>query len=352
MITRAMILAAGLGTRLRPLTEVLPKPLVPVVHRPLVGYLLHNLRAIGVTDVVMNLYHLPGAFPLVLGTGFDYGLTLHFLQEDEILGTGGGVHNAAGLLGDGPCLLLNGDFLVEVDLARVVADHEASRRLDDQVVATMVLREDPAAQRYGTLGVDSTGRIVDFVGRARVEGAEVVRRGMFTGIHVLEKALRDRIPAEGAPDINRTAYPTAITEGQVVRGYFQKGHWSDIGTLGGYLQANLDVLYGRVRMPGPDPRPSEAIFVPEGQRETLDGVEVEGPVSIALSAELEAGVKLGPGVVVGDSARLRRGTHLQRVVLLPGSQPPPIHLDGGIIYRTPGGTQILSVEPTSGDPGR
>lgn len=350
---RAMVLAAGLGTRLQPLTDTLPKPAVPVVHRPVVGYLLHALAAAGVREVILNTHHLPGPLMDLIGDGAAYGISTEWSHEPSILGTGGAVREVAAFLGEGTCLLLNGDFLIEVDLARVLEGHRAALQADPRVVATLVCREDPAADRYGALGIAADGRIVDFVGRARVPGAQVAWRGLFTGIHVLEPALRAAIPPEGAPCINRTAYPAMIDAGAVVRAHLQRGHWSDIGTPGGYLQANLDVLEGRVTMAGPDPRSEGARFIPAGGRARMGGGQVIGPASVAHGAAVGEGAEVGPGVVLGEGAAVGAGARIARAVVWPGGAiPAGAHLDGAVAWREAGAPRVLETSPSRGDPGR
>lgn len=343
---RAMILVAGLGTRLRPLTEVLPKPAVPVVHRPVVGYLLHAVHAAGVREVVLNPSYLGEVLPRLLGDGAAYGVQLRYSPEDTPIGTGGAVRANAAFLGVGGALLLNGDCLVEVDLAEVVRGHRAARAADGRVVATMVVRADPAAERYGALGLNAAGRVVDFVGRAVVEGEVVNSRVLFTGIHVLEPELIAALPPDGAPCINKTAYPQRIREGWIVRTCEQRGMWSDIGNPEGYLRANLDVLGGRVVMPGPDPRSEGARFVPAGARVGWGGGTVVGPASVGNGAQLAEGAVVGPEVVVGARATVGAGASLRQGVVWPDTRVEPrADLHRVVVFGAPGEGRILHVPP-------
>lgn len=323
---RAMILAAGLGTRLRPLTYEMPKPALPVGNQPLLTYNLAMLKRVGVTEVVINLHWLPEVLPQLLGDGASLGMSLSWSFEPIVLGTGGGIRNVASFLtapGE-PFFVLNGDLLIDFDLETVLEAHRRSG-----AAATMVLREDPDMQKYGTLGVDATQRIVDFVGRAKTpEGlaGPVARRGLFTGIHVMEPHILRRLP-EGESCVNQTLYPALVREGERVQACFQEGYWSDVGTPDRYLEANLAVLSGRVK--GFDtPRKATA-----ADQRLLAGDSAQ----IAKSSRLDE-VVVGPGAVIGES------TSLQRCVVWPGaSVAPGTALSNAILWTRQHQTEVLNV---------
>lgn len=301
---RAMILAAGLGTRLRPMTTVAPKPSLPVGNLPMLRYHLELLKAVGVTEVVINLHWLPEVLPTLLGDGSALGLHLTWSRETEILGTGGGIKQVADFLrapGE-PFFVLNGDLLIDVDLRDVLATHHKTGAL-----ATMVLREDPAMHKFGTLGVNAQGRIVDFVGRARWEGTEdseglITRKGLFTGIHVLEPEVLDLLPT-GESCINQTAYPQLVREGQPVFAHFQQGFWSDVGTPERYLEANRAVL--GEDLPWLNRLPYHlAAWGFDGARAYGDPSLIPGLDAARAAGAVQGRVVLGEGVQVGEGAIL------------------------------------------------
>jgi len=347
---RAMILTAGLGTRLRPLTEALPKPLLPLANRPLIRHHLELLRAAGVLEVVLNLHHLPEAIPQALGGGSALGMHLTYSREVEILDTGGGIKAASAFLREPgePFFVLNGDLLIDVSLEAVLETHRQSGAM-----ATMVLREDRDAARFGVLGVGADGRILDFVGRARYPG-DVVRQGLFTGIHVLEPGVLDLIPS-GPCGINTTAYPQMVRDGVRVQSHFQRGFWSDVGTPERYLAAHLAVLEQQLVPVGPAPF-AEAGWAHDGERSYgdpsrvtgLSGARIEPPVILGTGVVLEPGVVLGPAVSVGDGSRIGAGAEVRRSLVWPGASiGAQARIFEAVVWRAGEETRIL---PVSLDP--
>lgn len=311
---RAMILAAGLGTRLRPMTWVAPKPSLPVLNRPLLSWQLEMLKAVGIREVVINLHWLPEVLPRLLGDGAALGMSLTWVHEPVLLDTGGGIRNVAAFLkapGE-PFLVLNGDLLMDFDLERALETHRKAG-----AVATMVLREDPQAARYGIIGTDEAGRIVDFVGRARAPG-EVVRQGLFTGVHVFEPEVLELIPPEVC-SINMTAWPALVQRGAPTATCFQRGFWSDVGTPERYLEANLAMLEGA--LPLLQPARDEALVAADVRRGA--GVELASTVSV------------GAGVVLGAGARLSRCVVWPEAVVPEGAA-----LDEAIVWVREGRTEI------------
>ena len=250
---KAMVLCAGFGTRLRPLTDKVPKPLVPVCGLPLLQFNFALLHHAGVRQVVINTHHLGEAMEKgARELAEKLGLAIEVSREPgHILGTGGGVRHAAPLLTE-TFFLLNGDMLFDVDLAAALAAHRAKK-----AVATMVLAPYPKGATYGAVELDENQRVRRIAGRGAPAEAGLVRMH-FTGVHIMEPEVLARLPPEGEADINRTAYVRLIHEGAAVHGFEQNGYWGDLGAPKSFLRANLDVLDGKVPLarflPGADPR--------------------------------------------------------------------------------------------------
>jgi len=238
---KAMILAAGLGTRLRPLTDKTPKPLLPVAGLPLIGWNLLLLRQHGITDVVVNLHHLGELIERELRDGARYGVRVVYSKEPDILGTGGGIKQAESFFGDEPFLVLNGDTLLEMDLKFVARFHR-----EEQGLATMVLREDPDAEQWGAVEIDGHRRVLSIAGRGRSPDRPTLRR-MFAGVHVMHPRLLRDVP-RGQPSSIIDAYVAAIERGEAVLGYDMQGYWSDVGTPERYAQAQQDAEAGRINL--------------------------------------------------------------------------------------------------------
>jgi NDP-sugar pyrophosphorylase family protein len=224
MIRRAMVLAAGRGTRLAPLTDTTPKPLMRVGGRPLLEHLLAFLRAGGIQEVVINLHHLGHEIEAALGDGRRFGLHVRYSWEDPILDTGGGVKHAEPLLAGAPFVIANGDSLLEIDLRELIDAHLAHGG-----IATLAVRADAEAARWGAVELDPDDRIGRIAGLpADATGAP--RTFMFPGLHVVEPAIFDWMDADAAFSITRVTYPRLITAGIPVFGWPTTARWVTIDT--------------------------------------------------------------------------------------------------------------------------
>ncbi|HOX43970.1 MAG TPA: NDP-sugar synthase [Myxococcota bacterium] len=318
----AMLLAAGFGTRLRPLTLELPKPLVPVATRPLAEYGLRLLERAGARRVVVNLHHLGEQLPAALGARLG-GLELVYSPEQELLGTGGGLVRARGELGGGTVLVVNGDVLCAAELGVLLAAHRARG-----AAASLLVRPLPAGSGFTPLAVDGAGRLRGLgdwrPGRARAaRGA--TRPMMFCGLYAFEPALFDFLPAAGPACVVEQGFKPMLEAGLEIAAVEERGPWFDLGTPRAYLEANLELLSGRLRLGQLD---ALAEAVARGATLSPPGVLVEA------GAELGAGVRLGPLVAVGRGARVGAGAALSRAVVWPGAEVPPgARLDGVVVHR-------------------
>ena len=312
-----MVLCAGFGTRLRPLTDRVPKPLVPLCGVPLLRYNFALLKNAGVREIVINTHHLGatmarGAQAIASELELDLQVSR---EEKQILGTGGGVRRAQAMLGAGTFILMNGDMIFDLDLAAALAAHRKAG-----AAATMVLAPYPRGATYGAVEVDAQMNVRRVAGRGAQPDPSLSKLH-FTGVHVLEPELIARLPAEGESDINRTAYVRAIHDGARVHGFLQQGYWGDLGAPRSLLRAHLDVLEKRI--PLQRFRPEADPF--DGCEERTPGVfvhptaQVEAPLSapvlIQAGAVVAPGAVVGSGVTIGAKARVDAGAHLERAVV-------------------------------------
>jgi len=312
-----MVLCAGFGTRLRPLTDRVPKPLVPLCGVPLLRYNFALLKNAGVREIVINTHHLgPTMARGAQAIASELGLDLQVSREEkQILGTGGGVRRAQAMLGAGTFLLMNGDMIFDLDLAAALAAHRK-----EGAVATMVLAPYPRGATYGAVEVDAQMNVRRIAGRGAQPDPSLSKLH-FTGVHVLEPELIARLPAEGESDINRTAYVRAIHDGARVHGFLQQGYWGDLGAPRSLLRAHLDVLEKRLPLqrfrPEADPfdgceERAPGVFVhPTAQVEAL----LTAPVLIQAGATVAPGAVVGSGVTIGAKARVDAGAHLEKAVV-------------------------------------
>jgi NDP-sugar pyrophosphorylase family protein len=239
---RAMILAAGFGTRLQPLTNTLPKALVPVAGRPLIEYGLLWLKSQGITEVIINLHHLGDKIRAALGDGGRYGLRIVYSPEDPILDTGGGIKKAQPFLAGETFLVLNSDTILDLDLTALLHFH-----LHNQAIATLVLRPDPAAVRYGLLEIDQRGRLRRFLGQPTVVD-EPLTALMFTGLQVLEPRIFPLMPANKPFSTTREFYPHLLLAGEPLYGFLHTGPWMGIDDVAGVERATRAIISKEMRL--------------------------------------------------------------------------------------------------------
>ena len=231
---KAMVLAAGQGTRLRPLTHGMPKALVPVAGRPMIEYPLLLLRHYGIREIMINLHHFGEQIENKLGTGERLGLRISYSEETELLDTGGGLLKAKSFLHDETFIVINTDALIDVDLAAAIAFHKHKH-----TPVTLILRPDPDADHYGSIDIDSNAQICRFLTtHAPNPPSGPVRKLMFSGVQILEPTIFNYMA--GMPQkfsTTRETYPKMLAAGEPLYGFCFEGFWQDLGTAARIKQA-------------------------------------------------------------------------------------------------------------------
>jgi NDP-sugar pyrophosphorylase family protein len=280
-----MVLAAGLGTRMRPLTALLAKPALPVLNRPLLHFTLEALSAAGVRHVAINTHHLPRTVRAAVGSGRRFGLRVHWSHERTVLGTGGGPRAVRRFLGDEPFLLVNGDVFFDFDLQALVR-----RRARTGAAAVLGLIPNPDPRRYSRVVRAADGRVVSIAGMPRASRG---RAWLFAGVHLLDPALLDRLPP-GPSESVRDLYAPMLAAGERVDGVALAGAWYDLGAPPLYLASQLALLDKRVvrtvRGSLVDPR-----------------ARVHGTARVVRSV-IGPGAVVGAGAVIEDSVIWERST--------------------------------------------
>jgi len=231
---KAMILAAGFGTRLQPLTDQVPKPLIDVAGHPMIAYAIAILRAAGITDIIINLHHLGEQIRRTLGDGTAYGVSLSYSDEESILDTGGGIKKAEPFLNGHTFVVINADIVIDLRLSQVVEFHRRQGAL-----ATMVLRPDAQVEKYGVIEIDATNRIHRFLGQPR-EVTPSLSPYMFSGVHVFEPEVF-RYMEDGPFSITRRTYPEMLSAGEPLYGYVFDGYWCVLDTHDGLAAGRADL---------------------------------------------------------------------------------------------------------------
>jgi mannose-1-phosphate guanylyltransferase len=304
---QAVILVGGEGTRLRPLTSTVPKPVVPLVDRPFIAYMLEWLHAHGVDDVVMSCGFLATAVRNVLGDGSQYGLRLRFIEEPEPRGTAGALKYAADLL-DERFLMLNGDVLTDIDLTAQIAQHEATGA---HATLALVAVDDPTA--YGLVRCGEDHAVIEFVEKPSAD--QIDTKLISAGAYVLERAVLDRIPPDRNVSIEREVWPQLVGDG--LYGFAADAYWLDIGTPERYLQGTFDILEGNVatgvsELLGPH-------YLSVGERVEAKG-RIVPPALVDRGCTIGEGAHVGSLVVLGEGVSVGEGTTIERAVVLNGAE--------------------------------
>src|SRR5262245_22668947 len=320
---KAMVLAAGKGERMRPLSLLRAKPALPVLNRPLLLWTLERLARHGVTEVVINLHHLPESVVAAVGRR-PFGLAVSYSREVRILGTGGGPRQARDFFGREPFLLVNGDCVFDFDLTRLVRRHAASG-----AAATLALKPNPDPRVYGPVVTDRRGWVRSLPDLERRAGTV----SLFTGIHVVDPALLDRLPP-GPSDSVRDLYAPLVADGGRVQGVRVPGAWYDLGRPKLYLDAQLRLM--RSRRAGPRGLVHRGAAI--GRRARVVRA-VLGEAVVGAGARIERSV-VWDGARVGAGALVRRSIVASGVAIAAGERVEnQVVVPAAAVGRFPGGTR-------------
>jgi mannose-1-phosphate guanylyltransferase len=307
---QAVILVGGEGTRLRPLTVTVPKPVLPLVDRPFLVYMLEWLRRHGVDDVVMSCGFLATSVRNVLGDGSQLGLRLRFVEEPEPRGTAGALKYAEDLL-DERFLMLNGDVLTDIDLSAQIAQHEATNAVG---TLALVPVDDPTA--YGLVRLHEDRSVKEFVEKPTADSIDT--NLISAGAYVLERRVLDLIPADRNVSIEREVWPRLVGDG--LYAFPADAYWLDIGTPERYLQATFDILEGNVQTAVTERLGADYVAV-------AAQVQAEGrivpPAIVERGCRIGAGAHVGSLVVLGEGVEVGEGSKIERAVVLNGTQIGP-----------------------------
>ena len=297
---RAMILAAGFGNRLKPLTLSLPKPMFPVLNRPLLEHTLNYLSSQGIQDIIVNVHHLPNKIVEHFGEGTDFGVRLQFSREEEILGTAGGLKKAQSFLEKETFLVMNSDVLADIDLDKILSFHKEKKSC-----LTLVVRQDTHPEKYEPIELAEDGRITRFLNASIKNPPATIQRVMFTGIQIMEPEIFSRIPPGKFYGTAEEVFPAMVEDGLPVYGTLHEKYWIDMGTRETYIQAQADALDGKLSLKVKTSK-------------TPEGPLIMPPVHIGKECEVAKDSQVGPYAVLGDDCRIRSGAVVENSILWEG----------------------------------
>jgi len=304
---KAVVMAGGEGSRLRPMTANLPKPLLPVANRPVMEHVLRLLRRHGVTDTVVTLQFLASLVRNYFGDGDELGMSLQYATEQRPLGTAGSVKNAEPVVRDGTFLVLSGDALTDADLTAMIDFHRRQGAL-----VTVGLKSVPDPLEYGIVICDGDGRVNRFL--EKPTWGQVFSDTVNTGIYVMEPEVLAEVAADEEVDWSGDVFPRLLARGAPLFGFAFDGYWEDVGTLESYRQAHLDVLNGQVYVEIGAFEMSPGVWVAESAEVDPD-VEMTGPLLVGDYTRVEAGAALLPYAVLGDNVVVKSGAVVERAVV-------------------------------------
>jgi mannose-1-phosphate guanylyltransferase/phosphomannomutase len=289
---KAVVMAGGEGTRLRPLTSMRPKPMVPIVNQPVMEHILGLVKHHGIDEVVATLAFMPQVIEDYFGDGDEWGLDISYAIEETPLGTAGSVRNASAAL-DETFLVISGDALTDINLKRVIDFHH-----DRGGAVTIALKQVPNPLDFGVVITDERGKVERFL--EKPTWGQVFSDTINTGIYVVDPMVFEYIP-EGQPfDFSSELFPLLMEKGHEIYGCVVEGYWCDVGSLESYVEVHRDILDGKAMLYVPGSKTKDDVWVGDGA--DIDGsVEIAPKVVIGANTKIRAGAKLGPYTVIGDN---------------------------------------------------
>jgi len=322
---KAVIMAGGQGTRLRPLTSNQPKPMIPVANRPLLEHIIELLKRYGYSEIIVTLQFLPAVITNYFGDGSTMGVTLTYVTEEIPLGTAGSVCNAKQFL-DSTFIVISGDALTDIELDSAVAFHKQKG-----AAATIILKKVSNPLEFGIVITDIDGKIAKFL--EKPDWGEVFSDTINTGIYVLEPEILKHIPKDTPFDFAKDLFPFLLSEGFPLYGYIAQGYWSDIGNHDQYLLAHKDILDGNVNIRVLGHRLENNIWMGDGV-EIDESVTLNGPLILGNHVKVERGTKLREYSVLGNNVVVKRDNFIHRSILMDNSYVgPSSHIRGCVIGR-------------------
>ncbi|NMG09999.1 mannose-1-phosphate guanyltransferase [Brasilonema sp. UFV-L1] len=308
---RAVLMAGGSGTRLRPLTCDLPKPMVPILNRPIAEHIINLLKRHQITEVVATLHYLPDVMRDYFQDGSDFGVQMTYaVEEDQPLGTAGCVKNIAELLDD-TFLVISGDSITDFDLTGAIEFHKQKKSK-----ATLVLTRVPNPIEFGVVITDEENRIRRFLEKPST--SEIFSDTVNTGTYILEPEVLEYLPANQESDFSKDLFPLLLSKNEPMYGYIAQGYWCDVGHLDAYREAQYDALYNKVKLDFAYKELSPGLWV--GQNTFIDPTaQIEAPAVIGDNCRIGARVQIEAGSVIGDNVTIGSDANFKRPIIWNGA---------------------------------
>lgn len=303
---QAVIMAGGVGMRLRPLTANVPKPMVPLFDRPVMEHILNLLAKHGITDVIVTLSHLTGEIAEYFGDGSSLGVKIRYSIETDPYGTAGGVKLVQDMI-DGTFVVISGDVVTDFDLTEALYKHRSA-----SAIATIMLSDVDDPTQFGAVQCDPNGKVMRFLEKPK--SSDVFGKTVSAGIYVLEPEVLSCIPYNWPFDFGRDLFPRMLNNGEPVYGFPIPGYWCDIGNVNHYRKVHFDALEGKLKIDLPAAHIGQGIWI--GERVDLhSSVEISAPVFLGPGAIIRRGAILENHTVVGTEALINEGARISHSVI-------------------------------------
>jgi len=304
---KAMILAAGVGSRLDPLTRTIPKPMVPVVNRPVIEHIVEKLAAHNFKTIKINLHYLGDTIRECLGDGSRLGVEIEYVKEDQLWGDAGSVKRSEKFFDDETFLVVGGDDISNINLTKFLEFHRQNGAAASQALSIV---DDPS--EYGIVLTEDDGRITKF--QEKPEPGAAFSNTANTGVYLFEPHVLKTIPSGVQWGFGRNVFPALLEEGEPVYGFITEEYWKDVGNIQVYKNTNFDAMSGKVKLNIHGTLKSEKVWVGEGSVLAPD-VEIEERVVIGRNVTIGPGVKLQSDTIIGDGCHIGEGVVLQRTIV-------------------------------------
>jgi mannose-1-phosphate guanylyltransferase/phosphomannomutase len=304
---KAVVMAGGEGTRLRPLTSNRPKPLVPVLNKPIAQHIIEHLKAAGVTEIVVTLYYLAEEIQKYFGDGSDLGVNLIYSIEDTPLGTAGSVKKAEQYLDDDTFIIVSGDALTDIDIPKALAFHR-----ENKSEATLVLQHVPNPLEFGVVMTEPDGKIMRFL--EKPSWGEVFSDTVNTGMYIIEPSVFRLMEHNKNYDWSQDIFPEMLAQKRPLFGYTMEEYWTDVGSLDQYRQAQYEMLNGMTTLPIEGTVVNGNVYVGEGTEIDPDAI-LQGPACIGAHCRIKSGATIRPDTVIGDNCLIEEGAFLEKAIL-------------------------------------
>jgi len=321
----ALILAGGLGTRLRPLTLTAPKPILPLVNKPLLLYQIELFKKYGIKKIILSISYLPKQIFRCFGDGKKYGVKINYAIEKQRLGTGGGVKNSEKFIKE-KIFISNGDIIANIDLKKMNAFHQ---KQGSDVTIALFRVPDPSA--YGLVKTGKNGRILDFLEKPK--SSKSTTNTINAGFYLFEPEILQFIPSKINYSLERGLFPKLLKKGKRLFGYVHSGYWQDLGTPAKYLSVSADILAGKLnyRIPGKKVRKN---VIAETGTKIADGLKIKGKLVCGKKVRIEENVQINGPVVLGDDCRIGKGAKLSNCIIFANAKiKEGVEIDNAIIGK-------------------